>query len=86
MRSILDGVTLGTVCQAEVHAPAIVKGDLQLEQEVCVTIGYALVQMHITDWANVEHSIGLAEGTEEDRFEGISGRTHLQQRRPADLT
>ena len=34
---------------------------------------------------NVEHSIGLAEGTEEHRFEGTSGRIHLQWRRPADL-
>ena len=35
---------------------------------------------------DVECSIGLAEGTEEDRFEGTSGRTHFQWRRPADLT
>ena len=34
---------------------------------------------------DVEHSVGLAEGTEEDRFEGTSGRTHLQWRRQADL-
>ena len=34
---------------------------------------------------NVEHSVELAEGTEEDRFEGTSGRTCLHQRRPADL-
>ena len=34
---------------------------------------------------NIECSIGLAEGTEEDRFEGTSGRTHLQWRRQAYL-
>ena len=34
---------------------------------------------------NVECSVGMAEGTEEDRFEGTSYRTCLQQRRHADL-
>ena len=34
---------------------------------------------------NAEHSVGLAEGTREDRFKGTSGRTFLQQRRLADL-
>ena len=29
---------------------------------------------------NVEHSLGLAEGTEEDRFEGTSGRTHASSK------
>ena len=50
VRSILDGVTLGTTCQAEVHDSTIVEGNCHLEQEVYVTAGYALVQMHITDW------------------------------------
>ena len=35
---------------------------------------------------NVKCSVELAEDTEEDRFEGTSGRTHLQWRRQADLT
>ena len=43
VRSILDGVTLGTVHQA------IVEGDHCLEQEVCVTAGHALMQMYMTD-------------------------------------
>ena len=33
---------------------------------------------------NVEHSVGLAEGTETDRLEGTSGRTHLQWRRQSN--
>ena len=37
VRSILDGVTLGSVHWAEVHSPAVVEGDCHLEQEVCVT-------------------------------------------------
>ena len=32
----------------------------------------------------MECSFRLAEGTEEDRFEGTSGRTHLQQGRLTD--
>ena len=54
MRSILDGVTLGTAWQAKVHDPAIVKDDHQLEQEVHVTTGHTLIQMHITDWAKAQ--------------------------------
>ena len=54
MRSILDGVTLGTMCWAKVHNPAIVKGNHWLEQEVHVTTGHALVQMHVTDWAEAQ--------------------------------
>ena len=51
VRSILDGVALGTAHQAEVHNPTIVESDCHLKQEVCVTAGCALVQMHVTDWA-----------------------------------
>ena len=32
----------------------IVEGDCSLEQEVCVTAGHALVQMHVTDWAKAQ--------------------------------
>ena len=39
---------------AKVHDPTIVKGDHCLEQDVCVTAGHALVQMHVTDWAEVQ--------------------------------
>ena len=52
--SILDGVTVGPVHWAEVHDPAIVEGDHHLKQEVCVTAGHTLVQMHVTDWAEVQ--------------------------------
>ena len=51
VRSILDGVALGSAHWAEVHNPAIVKGDHHLEQEVQVAAGHALVLLHVTDWA-----------------------------------
>ena len=54
MRSILDGVTLGSAPQAKVHDPTIVEGDCHLEQEVCVVADCALVQMHVTDWAEAQ--------------------------------
>ena len=54
MRLILNGVTLGAAHQAEVHDPTIIKGDHGLEQEVHVTMGCVLVQMHITDWAKAQ--------------------------------
>ena len=54
VRSVLSGVTLETTCWDEVHDPAVVKGDHQLEQEVCVAAGHELVQMHVTDWAKAQ--------------------------------
>ena len=51
VRSILDGVALGTVHWADVHDPTVVESNHCLEQEVCVTAGHALVQMHVPDWA-----------------------------------
>ena len=38
----------------EDHEPTIIKGDLGLEQEVCVATGHALAQMHVTDWAKAQ--------------------------------
>ena len=40
--------------QVEVHDPAIVESDHHLEQEVCVTTGHVLVQMHVMDWAEAQ--------------------------------
>ena len=54
VRSILNGVTLGTSCQVKVHSPAILEGDHSLGQEVHVAVGHALVQMHVTDWAEAQ--------------------------------
>ena len=51
VRSILHGVTLGAAHHAKVHDPTVVEGDQHLEQEVCVTAGCALVEIHVTDWA-----------------------------------
>ena len=54
VRCILNGATLGAAHWAEVHNPAIIKGDHGLKQEVCVTMGCALVQMHVTEWAEAQ--------------------------------
>ena len=54
VRSILDGVALGAAHWAKVHNPTIVKCDHSLEQEVHVTAGHTLVQMHVTDWAEAQ--------------------------------
>ena len=54
VRLILDGVTLGAAHWVEVHDPAVIEGDHGMEQEVWVTAGHALVQMHITDWAEAQ--------------------------------
>ena len=54
MRLILDGVTLGTMHQASGHDPTVVEGEHHLEQEIHVTAGCALKQMHVTDWAKAQ--------------------------------
>ena len=42
VKSILDGVAIGSVHWTEVHNPTVVEGDCCLEQEVCVTAGHML--------------------------------------------
>ena len=54
MKSILNGVALGTAHHAEVHDPAVVEGDQCLEQEVCVATGYPLDEMHVTNWTKAQ--------------------------------
>ena len=54
VKSILNGVAMGSAHQAKVHNPTIVEGDHHLEQEVCVTAGHILVQMHVTDWTKAQ--------------------------------
>ena len=51
MWSVLDGVTLGATQRAEGCDPAMVEGYHNIETEVCVTAGWVLVKMYITDWA-----------------------------------
>ena len=54
MKSILNGVTLGTVHPAKGHDQAMVEGDQHLEQDVHVTTGCPLVEMHVTNWAEAQ--------------------------------
>ena len=54
VRSILNGVALESAHWAKVHDPTIVKGDHHFEQEVCVTTGHIVVQMHVTNWAEAQ--------------------------------
>ena len=54
VKSILNGVAIGTVHRAETHDSAMVESDHHLEQEVHVAAGHLLVQMHVTDWAGAQ--------------------------------
>ena len=54
VRSILNRITLGAAHWVEIHDPSMVEGDHNLEQEVHVTAGHVLVQMHLTDWAKAQ--------------------------------
>ena len=51
VQAILDGATVGTSQRVERENSAIIEGDQQLEQEVRITAGQVLVEMHVTDWA-----------------------------------
>ena len=54
VKSMLDGITLGMAHHAKVPDLAMVEGDQHMEQEVCVTSGHPLVEMHVTDWAKAQ--------------------------------
>ena len=51
VQAILDGATVGASQRVERENPDVIKGDHWLEQEVKVTAGWVLVEMHVTDWA-----------------------------------
>ena len=51
VQAVLDGAAMGTSQRVEGENPAIIEGDQQLEQEIQVTAGQVLVEMHVTDWA-----------------------------------
>ena len=54
MQSVLDGVTLGAIQRAEGDDPAVVEGDHEIEEEVYVSTGQVLVEMHVTNWATAQ--------------------------------
>ena len=54
VQSVLDGVTIGATHEAEGYDPAVVEGDHGMEKEVCVTTGWVLFEMLVTDWAETE--------------------------------
>ena len=51
VQAVLEGATVGTSQRVERENPAVIKSDQQLEQEVQVTTGQILVEMHVTNWA-----------------------------------
>ena len=71
MQSILDGVNLGAAQRAK-DDPAMVKGDYEIEEEVLVSTGQVLVEMHVTNWLQPKEktrtrcSIALVRGQKED--------------------
>ena len=93
VKSILDGVAVGSAHQVQVHNPTHSWGwqSVRARGTHCCRPCISTNACSWLDWSpegghDVECSLGLAKGTEEDRFEGTSGRTCLQQRRLTDLT
>ena len=54
VKSILIGVAIGMAHHTKVHNLAMVEGNQHLEQEVCVTAGCLLAEMHVTNWAKAQ--------------------------------
>ena len=54
IQAIFDGAAIGTSQHAERGRPAVIKNKQLLEQEVRVATGRALVEMHVTDWAEAQ--------------------------------
>ena len=52
--STLEGISLGATHRTEGYDPAIVEGNYSLEKEVCVSAGWVLVKMHVTDWTKTQ--------------------------------
>ena len=50
MQAILERATIGASQTVEGENPAVIKGDQQREKEVWVATGWALVEMHVTNW------------------------------------
>ena len=49
VQAILDGAVMGASQRAERENPAMIENDQQLEQEVQVSTGQVLVEMHVTN-------------------------------------
>ena len=55
MKSILDGVTMGTIGRVDAHNPAVAEADEEIHEEVLETAVQARathrhVNLHVTDW------------------------------------
>ena len=70
---------------AKVRDPAMVEGDQCLKQEVCITRGFPLVEIHVTDWAKAQREgpmlgavLDWLKAQKQTDLKVLSGRTCLQ--------
>ena len=57
MKSILDGVTVGTTERADAHDPVVVEADEEIHkpvQETMILAQTACVDLHVTDWVTAQ--------------------------------
>ena len=54
VQAILDRAAMGASQQVEKESPAIIENNQCLEEEVHVTTGRVLVEMHVTNWAKAQ--------------------------------
>ena len=73
VKSILDGVTMGTTERADAHDPALAKADEEIHkpvQETSILIWAACVDLHVTDWMTTQQE----DSTLKTTIEWISGQ------------
>ena len=57
MKSIMDGITMGTTERADAHDPAVAKADEEIHkpvQETLILAQAACIDLHVTDWATAQ--------------------------------
>ena len=72
MKSMLDGVTVGTTKRADSHDPVVAKADEEIDQpfqETVILAQVACIDLHVTDWVTAQQEDPLLKAV----IEWISG-------------
>ena len=73
VKSILDGVTLGTTERADAHDPAVARADEEIHnqvQETVILVWAACIDLHVIDWVITQQEDPILKTT----IEWISGQ------------
>ena len=68
MKSILDGITMGTIGRADAHDPVVAEADEEIHKQVWETAVQARatnvhLNLHVTDWVTPQQEDPILETT-----------------------